>query len=155
MGAGFSGDLTGHDNAVMSAVLQGLSTRAALELVPRIHEFSELGNAFFEPARTYSAGMRSRLTFSSSMFIDVDLLLIDELLAVGDANFRKKAKQALKHKVGGDQAIVIVSHSEVMLKELTEKCILLAEGSVVDIGPTPEIIESYKKLERKNATSSK
>ena len=143
LGVGFSGDLVGSDNAIMSAVIQGARKAEAVALLPLIREFSELGDAFDEPVRTYSSGMRSRLAFSVAMFIDVDILLIDEVLAVGDGHFRQKAKERLKEKMSGDQTVVLVSHDLGQVAEICTTAAWLKNGKIEASGAVDSILSSF------------
>ncbi len=93
LGLGFRPDLSGRDNALLSAMLQGATKGKALETLQGIHEFSELGAFYDQPVKTYSAGMRARLGFATAIKTEVDVLLIDEVLSVGDVNFKKKPKR--------------------------------------------------------------
>lgn len=143
LGLGFQGQLTGRDNARLSSILQGSSAKAAESVLQQIQDFSELGASFDEPVKTYSAGMRARLGFATSIFTHVDILLIDEVLAVGDADFRKKAARAMREKIAGDQTVVLVSHAEAQVKTLCDRAILLDGGSLVMDGPTGEVLDAY------------
>ena len=143
LGVGFSPDLTGRDNAIMSAVLQGMSEREARKLLPHIEEFSELGGAMNKPVRTYSSGMRSRLAFSAAMHIDVDLILVDEVLAVGDKRFREKARAALLEKLAGDQTVVMVSHSTDQIAGICDKAIWLHQGKIEATGQVDDVLAIF------------
>src|SRR5690625_5236982 len=111
LGLGFDVNLSGRDNAMISAMLQGYSRTRAKESLEEIKEFSELGDFFERPVKTYSSGMRSRLGFSTAMKTDVDLLLIDETLAVGDRQFRRKAEKAMMDKINGEQTEIGRPHA--------------------------------------------
>lgn len=143
LGVGFSPDLNGNDNAIMSAVLQGVTEREARNLLPAIQEFSELGDAMNKPVRTYSSGMRSRLAFSVAIFIDVDVLLIDEVLAVGDGHFRQRAKERLTEKMSGDQTVVLVSHDLGQVTKICTKAAWLDNGKIEAFGPVDSILSSF------------
>lgn len=125
LGLGFNNDLTGRDNAIISCMLNGLSKKAALAVVEEIKDFSELGEFFEQPVRTYSSGMRARLGFSTGVVTEVDILLIDEVLSVGDAKFRKKAEKVMVDKLKGHTSVVFVSHSEEQINRLCDRVIKL------------------------------
>ncbi|MEO1856017.1 MAG: ABC transporter ATP-binding protein [Rubritalea sp.] len=144
LGVGFNNFLTGRDNAILSAVLMGRSERWARKQLEHIKEFSELEDAFERAVRTYSAGMRSRLAFSTALNMDVDILLIDEVLAVGDAHFRKKASESLNNKLGSGQTVVLVSHSAAEIKRLCNSAIWLQSGAIEDQGDAVEIVNRYE-----------
>lgn len=118
LGLGFKGDLSGRDNAYLAGLLQGLSKRDAKENIAGIQEFCELGNYFDEPVRTYSSGMRARLGFATALQNQAQVLLIDEVLSVGDREFRKKAKGALNKGLSEYRAFVLVSHEERQINDL-------------------------------------
>ena len=105
--------------------------------------FSELGDAFNQRVKTYSAGMRSRLTFSAALHSENDALLVDEVLAVGDAAFRKKARIALSEKVAGDQTVVFVSHNEASVVELCDRVLWIENAEVMQCGDTTEVLRAY------------
>ena len=109
----------------------------------RFKEFSELGDSFGEPVKTYSSGMRSRLAFTTALMTHVDVLLIDEILSVGDAHFRGKALEAMQERISGDQTVVFVSHMADQVEKLCDRVIWLENGKVAAEGDPKEIIHSY------------
>ena len=143
IGLGFKPNLSGRDNAVIAAMLQGSSQRQAESYLSDIQEFSELGNSFDEPVKTYSSGMKSRLGFSTALLAHVDIMLIDEILSVGDARFKQKAEAALRERIEGEQTVVFVSHSESQVQSLCDRAIWLHEGKIADQGDTSMVLESY------------
>lgn len=126
--AGFDPNLSGRDNAILSGMLQGYSRREVELKLDKIENFSELGDFFYEPVRTYSSGMRTRLGFSVSTTISPDVLLIDEALSVGDKEFRKKAEQVIIKKTQSEQTIVLVSHSEEQINRLCDRTIIMTKS---------------------------
>lgn len=143
LGVGFNGFLTGRDNAILSALLLGYTVREAEEGLDDIKAFSELGDAFERPVRTYSSGMKSRLSFSTLLHLDVDVLLIDEVLAVGDGHFSRKAKAALRERILGDQTVVLVSHALPDITELCDSAIWLSGRTMEMFGPTAQVVDAY------------
>lgn len=126
IGLGFNSELTGRDNAILGCMFNGLSKRDAEEIAYDIKEFSGLGDFFEQPIKTYSSGMKSRLGFSTGVVSEVDLLMIDEVLAVGDASFKKKAEQYILDKMGGnDRSVLFVSHNAKQIKRLCTRTIEL------------------------------
>ncbi len=123
LGLGFKPNLSGRANAVLSAMLQGVSKKTAISYLDEIKAFSELGDSFDEPVKTYSSGMRARLGFTTALMTHVDILLIDEVLSVGDAHFKAKAQQAIKERITGDQTVVFVSHSGPQIREMCDRSI--------------------------------
>jgi lipopolysaccharide transport system ATP-binding protein len=144
LGVGFNPFLTGRDNAILSAVLMGRDQDWAQLQLPKIRSFSELGDAFDRPVRTYSAGMRARLAFSVALNMEVDVLLIDEVLAVGDANFRAKAALALNQKLGKGQTMVLVSHSSSEIKRVCNRAIWLSKGCIQEMGDPDDVVSAYE-----------
>ena len=143
LGLGFKNDLTGRDNAYLSGLLQGLSKNDAKRSLERIHEFCELGDYFDEPVKTYSSGMRARLGFATALLNNASVLLIDEVLSVGDMDFRDKAAKALQVQLFATRAIVLVSHNDTQVKHVCDQAILLEGGEVAAKGSTEEVITSY------------
>ncbi|MCK7546975.1 ABC transporter ATP-binding protein [Marinobacter koreensis] len=123
--AGFDPELPGRDNAIMNGMLLGYTRRQVEARMTDIVAFSELGDFIDEPVKTYSSGMRSRLGFSVSVFMTPDVLLLDEILSVGDRGFREKAESEMTRKMSSDQTIVLVSHSENQINRLCDRVICL------------------------------
>jgi len=129
---------------MLSAMLQGASKAEAQGFLESIKEFAELGDSFEEPVRTYSAGMRSRLGFSTAVVTHVDILLVDEILSVGDAHFREKASAAMKARISGEQTVVFVSHSEPHVRELCDRVIWIDNGGIREEGPADVVLKNYR-----------
>jgi homopolymeric O-antigen transport system ATP-binding protein len=144
IGLGFKLDLSGRDNAMLAAMLQGATRRQAMGFLEDIKEFSELGDSFEEPVKTYSSGMRSRLGFTTALMTHVDILLVDEVLSVGDAQFKAKALDAMKTRIQGDQTVVFVSHSDVQIKELCDRALWIEEGVVRSEGTPENVLADYR-----------
>ena len=144
LGLGFKADLSGRDNALLSAMLQGSSKKEAQSFLEEIKAFSELGDSFEEPVKTYSSGMRSRLGFTTALITHVDILLIDEVLSVGDAHFRQKAQKAMKERIGSDQTVVFVSHTDSQVKDLCDRAIWLHEAEIGSQGPVADVLVDYR-----------
>jgi len=143
LGLGFKNDLTGRDNAYLSGLLQGLSKNDAKRSLERIHEFCELGDYFDESVKTYSSGMRARLGFATALLNNASVLLIDEVLSVGDNAFRLKAMAALKDQMTKDRGIVIVSHAEQQIKNLCSNAIWIEDGRIAKQGETLLVLQGY------------
>lgn len=142
LGLGFNNDVSGFDNAVFSLMLQGYSRGEAESLAPEIRSFSELGESFDESVRSYSAGMRSRLAFSTALHSNVDILLIDEVLSVGDASFRQKAEQALLQTMAS-KSTVYVTHNLSNIVRICDRAIWLEGGRVQFDGDPEEAAARY------------
>lgn len=143
LGLGFKPDLSGRDNALLAAMLQGSDRTKAESFMDEICEFSELGDSFELPVKNYSAGMRARLGFTTALMTHVDILLIDEVLSVGDAHFRQKALEAMKNLITSEQTVVFVSHMAEQVKALCNRVIWLENGEVVAEGDSEEVIDAY------------
>ncbi|MFV0447964.1 MAG: ABC transporter ATP-binding protein [Vibrio sp.] len=143
LAAGFDPNLSGRQNAVVSGMLLGYSKKHITDKLEEIKTFSELQSFFEKPVKTYSSGMKTRLGFSVAMFVSPDVLLIDEVLAVGDASFRQKAERALEEKIASDITVIIVSHSEPQVRRLAQRVVWIDGGKVRQQGLPPEIFPKY------------
>ena len=146
LGAGFHQDFTGRENIYFNASIFGLSRKEIDARVDDIIKFSELGDAIDTPVRTYSSGMYMRLAFSVAINVDAEILLIDEILAVGDQHFQDKCFAKLEELKNSDKTIVIVSHSLESVKKLCNRAIWLNQGEVKMDGETSKVIEEYLKV---------
>jgi len=146
IGLGFRPDLSGRDNALLAAMLQGCSRREARSHLDGIKDFSELGESFEEPVKTYSTGMRARLGFTTALLTRVDILLVDEVLSVGDARFREKAEAAMIERITSDQTVVFVSHMEAQVRNLCTRAICLNRGRIAVEGAPDEVLAAYRGL---------
>jgi ABC-type polysaccharide/polyol phosphate transport system ATPase subunit len=144
LGAGFHPDLTGAENVVLNAALVGLSKRRTNELFDRIVEFSGIGEFIDDPLRTYSSGMVMRLAFSVAIQCEPDILLIDEVLAVGDAAFQTKSKEALVSFRRAGKSMLFVSHSPGSVREMCDRALWIDHGSVMMDGEVDAVLEAYE-----------
>lgn len=123
--AGFDAELPGTDNAILSGMLMGYTRKQVEARLDDIAEFSELGEFMYEPVKTYSSGMKARLGFSVAMYLIPDVLLLDEVLSVGDAAFKKKAEEEMMRKIHSNQTILLVSHSKRQVNRVCDRVIEL------------------------------
>ena len=144
--AGFDPNLNGRDNAVLVGMLQGYSRREVETRLDDIQKFSELDDFFYEPVRTYSTGMRARLGFSITTIISPDVLLIDEVLGVGDQHFRQKAERTMVAKMHSDQTVVLVSHSHHQIARLCDRALLIEDGISYSTGKPDEVLKIYEQI---------
>jgi lipopolysaccharide transport system ATP-binding protein len=144
LGLGFSPELSGVENAIFGSMLLGASLSEARGKLEEIVEFAELGDFMRKPIRTYSSGMRSRLAFSVALMMETDVLLIDEVLAVGDAQFREKSEAALKQKINSGQAVVLVSHSLGQVESLCKRAAWVHKGHIMHLGDATETVKKYR-----------
>ena len=148
LGLGFRLDLTGRENALLSCLLQGHSKKAAKECLPGIEAFCELGQFFDQPVKTYSSGMRARLGFGTALLNRSSVILIDEILGVGDTAFRSKAREALKQQLTEERSVVIVSHADSQIKSLCERAVWLDAGGIKIAGDPEVVLGAYKDAEQ-------
>lgn len=146
LGAGFHEDFTGRENIYFNASIFGLSKKEIDAKIDEIIEFSELGDFIDNPVRTYSSGMYMRLAFSVAINVEADILLIDEILAVGDQHFQDKCFAKLEELKNSNKTIVIVSHSLGSVQKLCDRAIWIKDGKVELDGKTNKVIEEYLKV---------
>ncbi|MEO6076448.1 MAG: ABC transporter ATP-binding protein [Dokdonella sp.] len=140
---GFVPYLTGRDNAVLSGLMLGLRRSDIKSRLAAIKDFSELGDFFEQPIATYSSGMVMRLGFSVAIQVDPDVLLIDEVLSVGDAEFREKSGLALRERINDGRAVVLVSHDESQIASICDRVLWIEEGRSVMEGPRDDVFAAY------------
>ncbi len=150
LGAGFHPDMSGRENIYTNASIFGLSRKEIDQRLDTIIRFSELEEYIDNPVRTYSSGMYMRLAFSVAINVDADILLIDEILAVGDINYQKKCLDKIKQIKKQGTTIVIVSHSLSQIQETCDRVIWLEKGKVREDGEPKEIIEKYSSIMEEN-----
>lgn len=145
LGAGFHPDFTGRENIYFNASIFGLTREEIEKRIDDIIEFSELGEFIDSPVRTYSSGMFMRLAFSVAINVDAEILLIDEILAVGDQHFQDKCFAKLLELKESDKTIVIVTHSMEQVKRLCTRAIWIYNGQVAKDGSPEEVLDEYIK----------
>lgn len=143
LGAGFHPDMSGRDNIYINASIFGLSRKEIEQKLDEIIDFSELGNYIDNPVRTYSSGMYMRLAFSVAINVNADILLIDEILAVGDANFQNKCFNKMLEIKKAGTTIVLVSHSLGQIEQICERSIWLQDGLICMDGTPRQVHNSY------------
>ncbi|MEQ5833677.1 ATP-binding cassette domain-containing protein [Marinobacter sp. NFXS9] len=143
---GFLPELTGEENAVLSCVLLGLTRKQGRSKLDAIREFAEIGDAMSAPLSTYSSGMRARLGFGVALAASPDVLLIDEVLGVGDAPFRRKSAAMLRERIVGGQSAIVVSHNVNTLRDLCSKLVVIDKGRSVLSGPIQDVLPQYEAM---------
>ncbi|MBR2997599.1 MAG: ABC transporter ATP-binding protein [Bacilli bacterium] len=146
LGAGFHPDFTGRENIYFNASIFGLTAREIDKRLPDIIEFSELGELIDTPVRTYSSGMYMRLAFSVAINVDAEILLIDEILAVGDQHYQEKCFKKLHELKEAGKTIVIVSHDMKSVKDLCDRAVWIYEGKIRLDGKVDTVIDEYLKV---------
>lgn len=143
VGTGFHPDLSGTENVYLSCKIHGLTKRQVDSLFRSILEFSEIGNYIHLPVKYYSSGMYLKLAFAIILHIDVDILLIDEVLNVGDASFRFKCTQKVEELIARGKIAIISSHDLASISKLCNKCLVLEKGEVKHFGETQIVLQNY------------
>jgi ABC-type polysaccharide/polyol phosphate transport system ATPase subunit len=147
IGVGFQKRLTGRENILLSGMLLGFSEEEIYAKIDEIIEFSELGKFIERPVKSYSSGMYSKLAFSITAILETDIMLIDEILSVGDANFKKKSYNKMKSLImNSERTVVIVSHSIETLRTLCDTILWLHQGELRMMGSVEEILPAYEKF---------
>ena len=143
LGSGFDFDLTGRENIFLNGAILGYSKAFLEEKYDEIVEFSELGQFSDLPIRNYSSGMIMRLAFSIASVVNPEILIVDEILAVGDDNFQQKSRARMMELMSGGTTVLFVSHSLDQIREMCDRVVWLEHGQVKAIGPADEICDMY------------
>ncbi|MBQ4530992.1 MAG: ABC transporter ATP-binding protein [Lachnospiraceae bacterium] len=144
IGVGFQPSLTGRENIMLSGMLLGFEEEMIRKKMNEIIEFSELGSFIDVPVKNYSSGMHSKLAFSITSVLETDIMLVDEVLSVGDARFKKKSEEKMKSLIGDKhRTVVIVSHSISTLSKLCDKVIWMHEGEIKMYDETQKVLYEY------------
>ena len=144
IGVGFNNNLTGRENIMLSGMLLGFSEQQVKAKMNDIIEFAELGKFIDMPVKTYSSGMFSKLAFSITAILETDIMLIDEVLSVGDQKFKKKSYKKMKDLISDrKRTVVIVSHNISTLKELCDQVMWMHDGVIKKIGDPQEVLDEY------------
>lgn len=145
IGVGFNPKLTGKENIYLSGMLLGFSEEEIAKKEKEIIEFADIGDFIKRPVKTYSSGMYSKLAFAITAILETDIILIDEVLSVGDAKFKEKSYNKMKELISDEtRTVIIVSHSLDTIIELCDQVLWLNDGKVIKIGEPKQIVEEYK-----------
>lgn len=144
LGAGFNFDLTGRENVFLNGAVLGYSRPFMQGMLDEVVAFSELGKFIDVPIKNYSSGMIARLAFSIATAIKPDILIVDEVLSVGDYKFQEKSKQRIEELFAGGTTVVVVSHSKEQIEELCNRVVWLEKGEMKEVGNTFEVMKRYK-----------
>lgn len=144
LGSGFDMDLTGRENIFLNGAILGYSERFLKDKYDEIVEFSELGGFIDSPIRNYSSGMLARLAFSVAAVVEPEILIVDEILSVGDAAFQEKSKQRMLELMGGGTTVLFVSHSLQQIREMCNRVIWLDHGQIKMAGAVNEVCDAYE-----------
>jgi len=143
---GLNSDATGRENIILRGMYMGIHPQEMRTRVDEVAAFTELGHYIDMPVRTYSAGMMIRLAFSISTCVPPDILIMDEWLTAGDAQFLDKAQRRVEEFVRGSSILVLASHSTQLVEQWCNRVILLHQGRVVTMGPVKEVVAAYRRL---------
>ncbi len=144
IGVGFIREMTGRENITLSGMLLGFTEEQVKAKEQEIIDFAEIGEFIDMPVRTYSSGMYSKLAFSITAILETDIMLIDEVLSVGDQKFKKKSYEKMRNLISNkDRTVVIVSHSIDTLKQLCDTVMWMHEGTIKRIGDPKEVLDEY------------
>ena len=143
LGSGFDMDLTGRENIFLNGAIMGYSEEFLKAKYDEIVSFSELGQFIDSPIRNYSSGMLARLAFSVASMVEPEILIVDEILSVGDADFQAKSRARMMELMGGGTTVLFVSHSLPQIREMCNRVIWLEHGRVKMIGSADEVCDSY------------
>lgn len=143
IGIGFNPNNTGRENILKSGMLLGCSLDYVKEHMEEIIEFSELGDFIERPVRTYSSGMYSKLSFAVTAILDTDIMLVDEVLSVGDEHFRKKSYKKMEELMLSNRTVLIVSHATDTLKKFCDDVLWITDGKFMKLGQTEEVLAEY------------
>ncbi len=147
LGVGFKNELSGRENIILSGMLLGFTESEIKSKMDEIVEFAEIGSFIDKPVRTYSSGMHSKLAFAITAMLETDIMLIDEVLSVGDERFRVKSLNKMKELISDcSRTVVIVSHSISTLKELCDRVLWIHEAETKMIGEPKEVLDAYEKF---------
>lgn len=143
LGSGFDNELTGRENVFLNGAILGFDKKFLQEKYDEIVSFAELERFMNVPVRNYSSGMMMRLAFSVATLVNPDILIVDEILAVGDANFQEKCKQRMRQLMGGGTTVLFVSHSMEQIREMCNRVLWLDNGKVKMLGDTQTVCDAY------------
>lgn len=143
IGIGFNANNTGRENILKSGMLLGCELDYVKEHMDEIIEFSELGDFIERPVRTYSSGMYSKLSFAVTAILDTDIMLVDEVLSVGDEHFRQKSYKKMEELMLSDRTVLIVSHATSTLKKFCNQVLWINDGKFMKLGDTEEVLAEY------------
>ncbi|PYZ95879.1 ABC transporter [Alteribacter lacisalsi] len=146
LGAGFDPELSGIDNIYLNGLFLGQSKKKIDEKLEEILDYADIGNFVYKPVRTYSSGMKARLAFSTAITLDPDILLIDEILGVGDQQFKEKSKETILEKIRQDRTVILVTHSAGLVKEICERVVWIHKGEQKAVGSTKDVLPQYNEF---------
>ncbi len=145
LGAGFNGELSGIENIYLNGLLLGYSKKFIKDKMEEIIAFADIGDFIYNPVNNYSSGMKARLGFAIATAVQPDILIVDEVLSVGDFKFKEKCEKRIQQMIASGTTVLIVSHSMGLIEKICNRVVWLEKGKIKSIGKTKEICEQYKK----------
>ncbi len=147
IGVGFNRKLTGYENIYLSGMLLGFSEEEIKAKEKEIIDFADIGKFIYKPVKTYSSGMHSKLAFAITAILETDIMLIDEVLSVGDVKFKEKSYNKMKELISDDKrTVIIVSHSTKTLEDLCDEVLWLHDGKIKMVGESKKVLQEYEKF---------
>ena len=145
LGGGFNMEYTGIENVYMNGTMMGYTRQEMDEKLPEILEFADIGDFVYQPVKTYSSGMYSKLAFSITCNLETDIILVDEVLSVGDEGFQRKSLAKMESLIQDkDRTVIIVSHSIETLEKLCDRVMWMHEGEIMEIGEPGQVLKQYQ-----------
>ena len=145
LGSGFDHDMTGRENIVLNGAILGYSEEFLKSKIQEIIDFSELAAFIDIPIRNYSSGMLARLAFSVASAVNPEILIVDEILGVGDADFQQKSQNRMMEMMGGGTTVLMVSHDINQIRQMCDRVVWIEKGQVIKVGKAEEICDEYSK----------
>ncbi|WP_054637675.1 ABC transporter ATP-binding protein [Thalassobacillus sp. C254] len=142
--------MSGIDNIYLNALYLGHKKKDVDRDLEKIIEYSELGDFVYKPVRTYSSGMKARLAFSIAVTLDPEVLLIDEVLGVGDQQFKDKSKATIMDKIQQKRTVIMVTHSANLVKDICDRVVWIHKGEQMEVGPPEEVVPKYLEFMKGN-----
>lgn len=155
LGAGFHAELTGRENLHYFTIMQNFDKHKTEDIIQQAIDFSDIGHFVDQPMRTYSRGMRARLAFSISIFLDADIMILDEALAVGDAHFKEKSYEKMHALITSGKTIIMTTHSQKEAEKVCKRAVLLQNGEIIMDGQPKEVVKFYRTSIKGNAPANK
>ncbi|MHB8856328.1 MAG: ABC transporter ATP-binding protein [Bellilinea sp.] len=155
LGAGFENDLSGVENIYLNGILLGMNRKQLDDRLQGIIEFADIGDFVYKPVRTYSTGMRARLAFSIASNIQPDILLIDEMLGVGDEAFKEKSGAKIKEMITSSRTVILISHNMATIKEMCNQALWLEKGETQAFGVAEDVVNEYVSYIKRSRGKSK
>lgn len=144
LGAGFNGELSGRENIYLNGLLLGYSKKFIKEKMETIIDFADIGEFIDNPVNNYSSGMKARLGFAIATAVQPDILIVDEVLSVGDYKFREKCEKRIKEMIEAGTTVLIVSHSMGTIQSMCNRVVWIEKGQIKEIGETKEVMPKYQ-----------